>query len=391
MNWCKILSAQIIILFTSQTVFSAASERTTSSIDHQTLSIRALGMGGAISAAADDFNALAFNPAGLANIKEYQIRGTIGAGVDGDFLDLGGDISDAGDAANDVEETQAIITAIERQFGNNPYARITPLYGAWVWKGWGISFTPADATIELGVDQQIGPSIDVSTTIDSTLMIGRGKSIKSRKARMSWGVTGKLIHRAFYQDTLTAAQLAEDDDYFQSEDADEGLTFDIDAGFLFSPRPPSRGFFKFLKYIRPTFSLVGRNLIDYGFTTNFNLIDDNSGEPPKLGRRFDFGSKFELRKWWLFKPRFVFDIRDMGQENWTFKKGYHAGFELDWVVGSLLKGAYRVGLNQGYLTLGVTMKLLWFELGAAYYGEEVGTDESSNESRRYMVNLSMDI
>lgn len=379
-------------LLLSSFLANAQSERLQQSIDHHTLSVRALGMGGAISAAADDFNALAFNPAALANLKEFQIHGTIGAGLDDDVKTLFDDISSAGDgAANETEETEAIVDAIEKQFGKRPYLRVTPLYGAWVWKNWGFSFTPADITVDLGVNQQVGPSIDTTTTVDTSFLMGYAREVKSRKAKISWGVTGKLIHRIFYQDTLTAAQLAEDDEFFRSEDADEGLTFDLDVGILFTPKPPGSGFFSFLKYVRPTFSLVGRNLIDYGFTTNFNLVDENSGEPPKLQRRFDFGSKWELPKLWVFHPRFVFDIRDMGHDNWTFKKGYHAGFELEWIVGNWLRGAYRVGLNQGYLTAGVTAKLAWFELGVATWGEEIGTGDNTDESRRFLVNLSMDI
>lgn len=371
---------------------AAATKRVATSIDHQTQSVRALGMGGAFAAVADDYNALAFNPAGLAFLKEWQMHMTIGASIDSDVLSLMNDISDATDqpGATEEEETDAIIEAIENQFGKDPHLRLTPLYGAWVWPGMGFSFTPADVTLDIGVDQQVGPSLEIATTVDTTFMIGYAREIKSRKAKLAWGVTAKAVHRGFYQDTVSAAQLAEDDEFFRAEDADEGLTFDADVGVLYTPNPPGQGPLRFIKYIQPTFALVARNVVDYGFTTNLNLIDENSGEPPKLGRRFDFGSKFELPKLWVFHPRFAFDLRDMGHDQWSFKKGYHAGFELEWVVGNWLRGAYRVGLNQGYLTYGVTAKLAWFQLDAASWGEETGVSEKSNQSRRYMVNLSLD-
>ena len=240
----------------------------------------------------------------------------------------------------------------EKNFGNEFYVNLKPLYGAWVWPGMGFAVTPAEVTIELAVDQVVAPSLDVTTTADTKIEFGYGRQIKRKNSKMAWGATVKAVHRAFYQNTLLAVQLVEDDDFFKSEDADEGLTFDLDLGYLYAPKVPKRGFFKFLKYMEPTFAFVARNVIDYGFTTNLNLIDDNSGEPPKLGRRFDIGSKFELPKWWIFYPRFAFDVRDMGHDNWTFKKGYHAGFELDWVIGKLWKGAWRAGLNQGYWTAG---------------------------------------
>ena len=369
-----VVSTVLVCGFFSINVNAAASKRTSTSIDHQSLSLRALGMGGAFSAIADDYNALAYNPAGLAFIKEWQMHGTIAVGGSTDVKTLMDDISEA----------------IEKQFGKELALRLTPLYGAWVWPGKGFSFTPADVSLDIGIDQQIGPSLDLAVTGDTTFMFGYAREIPSSKARLSWGVTAKAVHRVFYQNVLSAAQLAEDGDLLRLDDADEGLTFDFDVGLLFTPRPPGQGPVHFLKYVNPTFSLVARNVIDYGFTKNFNFIDENSGEPPKLGRRFDFGSVFPLPQLWVFHPRFAFEFRDMGHENWTFKKGYHAGFELEWVVGNWLRGAYRVGLGEGYLSAGVTAKLAWFQLDVATWGEEIGVAGNSKESRRVMLNASLD-
>ena len=369
---------------------AAQTEDLSNNIHHEFVSVRAQGMGGAIAAAADDQTAIFFNPAALARRKVWKINAFFQAGLDQDFLDVYGGLKDADDLSGD-DKTNKIIDEISNNFGKEPHVRLTAPSLFWLWEGWGFAFVPADVTVNLGLDQQIGPSINVTSYVDTTFALSTGRKIRASWAKaMSWGATVKAVHRGFYQDSVTAAQFAQDDDLFNADDADEGLTVDVDLGFLFTPRLPTEGFFSLFRAFRPTFALVGRNLIDYGFTTDFDLISDQTGEPPKLQRRFDVGTKWELPKFWIFKPRFVFDIRDMGHDNWTFIKGQHAGFELDWIAAQWLKGAYRVGLNQGYASAGVTLQFTLFKLDVATWGEEIGTKDNRTENRRWLVNASLD-
>src|SRR5262249_45366426 len=152
-------------------------------------------------------------------------------------------------------------------------------------------------------------------------------------------------------------------------DANEGLTFDADFGTLWTPNTKERGWF------RPTFAFVARNIVDYGFKQNFHFLDPHSGEPPKLERRFDFGTKLDLPVFWVFDPHFAFDIRDVGHRNWTWKKGYHVGAELYWKMYNWWKGHWAVGLNQGYWTAGFGARMAIFQIDLASYGEEVGTKD----------------
>ena len=134
-----------------------------------------------------------------------------------------------------------------------------------------------------------------------------------------------------------------------------------------------------------------RNVADYGFTSNFHLVDKaTSGKPAKLQRRLDLGSLWELPDWWIWKTRVLADVRDIGHENWTIGKGYHVGAEFLWKVFSWWKGGWRLGLNQGYATFGVSAELGIFKLDAVTYGEEVGPSDAKKENRRYMVNASLD-
>jgi hypothetical protein len=86
----------------------------------------------------------------------------------------------------------------------------------------------------------------------------------------------------------------------------------------------------------------------------------------------------------------MIDMQDMGSRNASMKKCLHIGAELLWKTASWLKGAYRVGMGQGYLSMGATANLWIFNLDLATYSEEIGTADAPRESRRWMAKLSLD-
>ena len=77
-------------------------------------------------------------------------------------------------------------------------------------------------------------------------------------------------------------------------------------------------------------------------------------------------------------------------ENWNMKKGLHAGFEMGWKMFSWWNGTWSVGTNQGYLTAGVGAEMGFFRLDIVSWAEEAGTSSTPIESRRMMVEMSLD-
>ena len=195
-----------------------------------------------------------------------------------------------------------------------------------------------------------------------------------------------ILRGVYGGQAISAGEMADGKSPFSTADANEGLTGDLDLATYWRP-PASEGFFK---HMQPSFALVGRNLLDYGFKKNFHFISKDSGEPPKLGRRFDLGSKWDLPKWWVFDPHFSADIRDIGHENWSPRKGSHLGMELYWKMYNWWKGHWAMGANQGYWTAGFGARLAWFQIDLCSFGEEVGTDSAPKEDRRYMIELALD-
>lgn len=348
---------------------------------------RALGMGGAFTAVADDYAAIYYNPAGLAWLNDWQLNLELRAMVDKDVLELKEDIDKLGGSkdANKISET------LQKNYGKHFSSRLPTIGMHWVKPRWGFSITPVDLNLEMEVHQTVGPALSVVGTQDTTIALAYARSPKwSSKHKFGLGLTLKAIYRGYFNRSLNAVDLAFDKDILKPEDAGEGFTVDGDLGFLFKPEISARGFLGFFRFLRPTFGLTVRNVADYGFTSNFHLIDDHSGEPPRLQRRLDVGTMWELPDWWVFKSRFAFDVRDIGHDQWTTRKGLHAGVEFLWKLFGWWQGGWRAGLNQGYLTFGFTGKLGVFQLDVATYGEEVGSSETKKESRRYMAKASLD-
>lgn len=354
------------------------------SIHQQYVSPRALGMGNAFVALADDYNALFYNPAGLGRLEEAEINLGIAASMDSKFPKLYDDIK----STSSTSKTQDMVNLLSNNFGNYYSARPT-IGGIWARPKWAFAIIPVDLELNLSVHQLGGASVDLIANQDSTIAYGRGWDVHwFQQDRMSLGFTTKAIYRAYYNKEIQAGDLAINPNLLRSQDAQEGFTFDADFGMLYSMKVADTSV---LRYLRPSLGFTIRNIFDYGFNQNFHFIDKNSsGQPPNLGRRYDLGSAFELPDFWIFKTRFLADMRDMGAPNFTTGKGLHLGAEFLWKVRSWWQGGWRVGTNQGYFTAGFTALFGMFQLDLATYAEEMGTSNSPIASRRYVAKASLD-
>jgi len=354
------------------------------SIHQQYVSPRALGMGNAFVGLADDYNALFYNPAGLARLEEAEINLGISGGFDSKFPKFYNDIK----GVSGSKSTQDMVNLLTNNNGNYYSMRAT-VGGIWARPKWAFAIIPVDVEMKLSIHQLQGESIDLVGNQDTTIAYGRGWDVHwFKQDRMSLGFTTKAIYRAHYNTSIGAGDLAINPNLLRSQNVQEGFSADTDFGMLYSMKVSDGSFMRFL---RPSIGFTVRNVFDYGFPTNMHFIDKQSaGSPPKLGRRYDLGTAWELPDFWIFKTRAMADLRDVSAPNYTVSKGLHFGAEFLWKVTSWWQGGWRMGTNQGYFTAGFTGLFGMLQLDLVTYAEEMGTSNNPIPSRRYVVKASLD-
>ncbi len=383
-------------LFIFSTLFSIlvfADGSLQTGIHHQYQSPRPLGMGDAFVAVASDYNALMYNPAGLARLEEGEINLSLDFAAGANFQKFASDISDAGKTAGtDSQKITAYQTLLQNYYGKQFSTRMGLLEGVWVRPHFGVAVIPADFSMDLVINNTVGPSIDLRSYLDTTIALGYGKDFKGIPGRLSWGVTGKFVNRGFASKQILALDLAADSTLVKTTDLQEGYTADADVGILYTPFLPSDGILSVFRLAKPTFGAVVRNVGETGFGNSLKVLNKSKTDAPeKLYRVLDVGTKFEYPNLWIFSGRGALDIRDIGHPNFNLKKGFHLGFEFDWRVSSWWKGSYRIGVNQNFATLGVSALFTVFSLDLVTYGEDVGTYDSSRENRMYMAKLNINL
>lgn len=389
LNHFVIISA---VLFSFDNLY--AEEASTFKIHHHYLSTKSAGMGDASVASVNDYSAIYYNPAALARREDGQMNFALNFAGTPTIQKFTKDVSDAANVqGSDTDKATAVADVLESTYGKNFGVRLGLLESAWVRPGWGIGFLPADISMDLSVHRQVGPAVNVRFVGDTTLAYAYAQDVNwISNGRLSAGITGKFVNRVFIDRSLNFLDLAINPNFVQKSDLREGYTVDADLGFLWTPELPDEGILSALAYAQPSFGMVIRNVAELGFKRSFKLVNkETSNDPPeKLYRVIDFGTKWEYPSFWIFGGRGTLDFRDLLHPAASWRKSLHLGFEFDWTMYSWWKGNYRIGLNQMYLTAGLSMYFGVFNLDIATYAEDIGTANTPKENRIYMAKFNID-
>jgi hypothetical protein len=350
--------------------------------------IRPMAMGNAFVAVADDYNAIFYNPAGLARLKEWN----------GEFLNPHVEMSEnTMKAINDVRElmsgstgdTDAVLDFLDKNTGTTHHFALglTPHL---VFKNFGFGIG-IDLSSTMAVHREISTDLDFGPKIVMPFSF----AMNFLQERLSVGTSVKFVARggvdrefsiqdisAFSKssnkdETATTTTTTTDDKDPELKDYFEGGTgVGVDFGLLFTP----------IKTMSPTFGL---SITDFGGTPykKFDVGGEALGVPK--ARLPSVNTGFSLMPWEknnMFLRTSV-DAHAINQPA-HYSKKFNLGAE--WGYGKIIK--IQSGLHQGEFSGGFEFDVFLFSCRFVTYTEQLGTIAGQDDKlrdRRYALQLKL--
>lgn len=330
--------------------------------------VRPLGMGNAFVAVADDFNALFYNPAGLARLDDWYLEILNPAfGASGATVSIIKEITDLGKSGAGFAKT---LKFVENHVGETHHVGmgITPYF---VKKNFG-----------LGIGMDAGFSLEAHSDLDIHLNLGTEVMVPISYAknflddRLSLGITAKIYAGFEADENLsidTINNLSGDASSKLKDLAKGGKGVGFDAGLLFTP----------IKTMAPT---LGVMIADIG-DTKLAPLDAALGKQDARPMAVNLGMSV--------KPiesgnQYVLLALDTHQVNQPTHFSHKLNMGAEWGLGRILK--VQTGLSDGQLTAGtqIDVKLLKFRFAtyAIDHGSIAGTNERLID-RRYLLQIKL--
>jgi hypothetical protein len=372
----SIIAASLATLFCSDLSFAREKKWT-----HY--GVRPLAMGNAYVAVADDFNALFYNPAGLARIKEW----------DGEIINPYFEISTntiksgqdvTGLASAGADDTNAVLDLLEDNTGMNHHFALglTPHF---IMQGFGFGIgleISGDLAFhrEISAEVDFGPRVIVPFTFATNFLEDRLSLGASVKYVAKAGVDHEFSIQdleAFSKDKNKEDAGGSTDDGPKLDDFVEGGTgIGTDVGLLFTP----------IKTMEPT---LGISITDLGGTP-YKKTDVNGEALAAPDTRLPSVNTGISLKPWQTDSMYVRTSIDAHSINQPIHYSKKFNLGLEWGLGSILK--VQSGLHQGELTGGFEFDVFLLTLRFATYTEQLGTYAGQDESlrdRRYILQIKL--
>lgn len=343
--------------------------------------VRPLAMGNAYVAVADDFNALFYNPAGLARLKSWSgellnpslaiSSNTVGAASSiGELMTSSGGSSSTEDG---------VLRILQDNTGKPQYFNITETPHL-IFPGFGIGIGLSGGA-SLVVHRDI--SADVDTGIRMIAPIAFAKNFF--EDRLSVGASVKFVGRGGVNHTFGINDISA----FTNKSGDNsgsgaklsdfvegGYGVGGDVGILFTP----------IKTMQPT---LGLSVTDLGGTAfkKADVLGQALGTPATTLPSVNAG--VSLRPWQL-GSMYLLTSADAHAVNQPlhYSKKFNLGAEWGW--GSVLK--VQTGLHQGSLSGGIQLDVFLLTLRFVTYTEQLGTiagQDANLQDRRYALQLKL--
>ncbi|MEZ4740994.1 MAG: hypothetical protein R3B45_00860 [Bdellovibrionota bacterium] len=334
--------------------------------------LRPLGMGNAFVSVADDYNALFYNPAGLARLKEW----------DGEFLNPTIEVADTTISfVNDLMElgsesknTVEVLELLQSHTGETHHLSmyLTPHL---IFKNFGFALgleleTTLVAHSDIDIEFKFGPRIIAPISYAQNFL----------NDKLSVGGTVKFLARAgidhsFNIDTISMLTKGDGEDSI-SELVEGGYAVGFDGGILFTP----------IKTMEPT---LGISVADIGGSVyeKADVQGTAIGAPKTRLPSVNTGISFKPIQTNSMYVLVASDAHAINQPV-HYSQKYNLG--LEWGYGKIIK--IQTGLKAGYLTGGFQFDVGLLNLRFATYTVDhapvVGTHDALTE-RRFLVQIKL--
>jgi hypothetical protein len=338
--------------------------------------VRPLAMGNAYVAVADDFNALFYNPAGLARLDTWHGEFfNPKLGISQTTITTIKDFSNL--ASSNSSGVESTLNTFESITGKPQWINLglTPHL---VFPGFGIGLG-----LDVGGSMVIHRTISADVDAGATAILPLGMAKNFLEDRLSVGMTLKGVfkqgvEREFSLADITAFTKKSEDssgntlkDYIVG-----GSGFGVDFGLLFTP----------IQTGEPT---IGLSIADVGGTP-YKAQKSGAlelGAPRPRDPAVNTGISFKPIKTDSYYVLTTMDAHAINQPIHFSKK---LNFGTEWGFGRVLK--LQAGLHQGSFSGGIQVDAWLLVLRFATYAEELGTvagESKTTSDRRYVAQLKL--
>jgi hypothetical protein len=328
-------------------------------------------MGRAMTAIADDWNSLSFNPAGLALVQKPARRmpEVIFGSVSNGFFDIVKE-------AKNLDTDSSIGEQLSTLNGKSGSINVDLLSFYYVRPRLGLAVHPLSmkGSIRIRTPSLLFARAHAYTAVDTAVTLGYGYPLSDK---LRWGVVVRpLLCRIGFEATVDNASIQ---DVVENVDkySGSGCGLDADLGMQANTDPYQMRGYKLV--------LSGGVALQNALATSFpiKVFKNFDGKPPALQRKINVGVAARLQTSAVLTPTLSVELRDLLVGADDYGEYVSVGLELLFRPKEFFETAVRTHLYKGNLGMGVGMKLAIFDVEAGTYAVNMGPGMGLGVDRRY--------